>query len=127
MPICKLCGITFKDYQGVKRTRCGSCNTKIRRYRTKAAAIAILGEKCADCGWQGNQAAFQFHHNDPNKKDFIIGNVANKKWELIKKELDKCVLLCANCHAMRHSAKDNEKFIKEALSYKGRALGEITK
>jgi len=122
MPICKLCGLKFKDYQSKGRSRCGSCNTKIRRFRAKAAAIKWLGEKCKDCGWHGNQAALQFHHSNPEKKDFIIGNVANKKWEIIKDELKKCVLLCANCHAIRHSAKGEDKFIKEASSYKGRIL-----
>jgi hypothetical protein len=120
MRICKLCGHEFKDYQGKMRTRCGSCNTKIRRYRTKLAAIKLLGGKCADCGWQGNQAAFQFHHINHGKKEFNIGNVANKKWEFIKKELKKCVLLCANCHSIRHSSKNDDMFIKEAQNYKGK-------
>lgn len=122
MRICRICGNKFKDYQSKGRTRCGSCNTKIRRYRTKLAAIKLLGGICIDCGWQGNQAAFQFHHTGHDKKDFTIGNVANKKWEIIKKELDKCVLLCANCHAIRHSSKSDEVFVKEAQKYKGRTL-----
>ncbi len=122
MKVCKLCRNKFKDYQNRGRARCGSCNTKIRRYRAKAAAILRLGGKCIECGWHGNQAALQFHHTDPKKKDFIIGNVANKNWESIKVELKKCVLLCANCHAIRHSTKDGGLFIKEALNYKGRKL-----
>lgn len=122
MDICKLCGNEFKDYQNKQRARCGSCNTKIRRFRAKAAAIKYLGEKCENCGWQGNQAAFQFHHTNPEKKDFIIGNVANKKWDFIKKELKKCMLLCANCHAIQHSTKAGYQFIQEANKYKGRKL-----
>ena len=122
MRICKLCRNNFKDYQNKQRIRCGSCNTKIRRYRAKAAAVKLLGEKCIDCGWQGHQAAFQFHHLNPKEKDFVIGNVANKNWESIKLELKKCVLLCANCHSIRHSTKDGEAFIKEATNYKGRKL-----
>lgn len=115
-----MCGNPYKDYQKKMRTRCGSCNTKIRRYRTKAAAIKLLGGKCIDCGWNGNQAALQFHHTDPKKKDFMIGNVANKKWEGIKNEIKKCVLLCANCHMIRHSTKDGELFLKEAFAYRGK-------
>ncbi len=120
MTVCKLCGKKFKDYQNKNRTRCGSCNTKIRRYRAKSAAVKYLGGKCMVCGWKGNQAALQFHHNNPKKKDFVIGNVANKNWELIKSELNKCVLLCANCHAIEHSTKDDKRFIKEADNYRGR-------
>ena len=122
MRICKLCGNKFKDYQSKGRARCGSCNTKIRRYRSKAAAIKYLGGKCVSCGWQGNQAAFQFHHLDSDKKDFIIGNVANKRWDLIKNELKKCILLCANCHAIKHSSKYGNKFINEAMNYRGKKL-----
>lgn len=104
------------------RSRCGSCNTKIRRFRAKAAAVKYLGGKCTNCGWQGNQAALQFHHTDPKKKEFIIGNVANKSWDSIKNELKKCIILCANCHMIKHSTKDNNRFVEEAMNYKGRKL-----
>jgi hypothetical protein len=120
MTICKLCKKEFKDYQRRGRTRCGSCNTKIRRFRTKAAAIELLGGKCVHCGWQGNQAALQFHHL--TGKDFTIGNVANKSWVSIKKEIQKCILLCANCHMIEHSSKNDREFIKEAMIYKGKLL-----
>ncbi len=120
METCKLCKKKFKDYQLRGRTRCGSCNTKIRRFRSKAAAIEFLGGKCTKCGWTGNQAALQFHHL--KDKDFIIGNVANKSWDSIKAEMKKCILLCANCHAIEHSTKVGETFIQEVLSYKGRGF-----
>ncbi len=84
MTICKLCNKKFKNYEYSNRTRCGSCNTKIRRFRAKSATVKYLGEKRVRCGWNGNRAAFQFHHTDPRKKDFIIGNVANKSWDSIK-------------------------------------------
>ncbi len=120
MELCKLCHKEFKDYQKKGRTRCGSCNTKIRRFRAKAAAIEFLGGKCKNCGWSGDQAALQFHHL--KGKDFTIGNVANKSWDSIKKEMQKCILLCANCHMIEHSSKLGGEFIKEALNYQGRTL-----
>jgi len=120
MRICKLCNHEFKSYQSRCIARCGSCNTKIRRFRAKAAAIEFLGGKCIKCGWNGNQAALQFHHL--KGKDFTIGNVANKSWDSIKLEMSKCILLCANCHMIEHSTKDGELFLKEALNYKGRTL-----
>jgi len=122
MRICRLCGNQYKDYQKRNRERCGSCNTKIRRFRAKAAAIKFLGGKCMKCGWHGDQAAMQFHHNSISKKDFNIGNVANRNWEKIKTEIKKCILLCANCHTIARSTKNGEKFVKEALNYKGRKL-----
>jgi len=64
----------------------------------------------------------QFHHKDADKKDFIIGNVGNKSWDSIKNEMKKCILLCANCHMIEHSTKKDEKFIEEALDYRGRNM-----
>jgi len=122
MEICKLCKNKFKDYQLKNRTRCGSCNTKIRRFRAKEAAVNYLGGKCERCGWSGNQAALQFHHKDSTEKEFAIGNAANKSWDFIKKEMQKCILLCANCHMIEHSTKNDRNFLKEALNYKGRTL-----
>ena len=119
---CNLCGKTFEGWQGRKRLRCGGCNTKIRRYRAKLAAIKYKGGKCNECGWIGNIAAFEFHHKDKNEKSFQIGHVANKKWEVIKKELDKCNLLCSNCHQIKHANNTNEKFLKEVYNYKGRTF-----
>jgi hypothetical protein len=114
---CVLCG---KLTEG-RRRRCGSCNTKIRRYRTKAAAIRVLGGCCVDCGWSGHQAGFQFHHV-ADDKDFTIGDVANRSWKVILRELKKCVLLCAICHAVRHSTREDVGLIAEAEKYLGTLL-----
>jgi len=45
----------------------------------------------------------EFHHINKDEKDFAIGSGNTKSWSDIKKELDKCVLLCANCHREVHS------------------------
>lgn len=69
----------------------------------KKKAIALMGGKCVDCEGVFHPAVFDFHHVDPETKE---GNVANlirrKNWEAAEKELKKCVLLCANCHRLRH-------------------------
>src|SRR5271166_3741002 len=96
---CRLCD---RDLFTSRRKRCGYCNTKIRRIRAKRAAIAYLGGKCMRCDHTYHMAAMEFHHRDPSQKDFTIANVANKKWEVIKAELDKCDLLCSNCHRIHH-------------------------
>lgn len=113
---CKLCG----KISTTRRKVCPSCGTKVRRYRQKSAAIAYKGGKCSNCGWKGAIAGFQFHHE--GKKDFELGSAANKSWEVVKAEVDKCILLCANCHMIHHSSAD-DKFIDYALNnYKGRQL-----
>jgi hypothetical protein len=116
---CKICGNKIKSYDGHSgRTKCGSCTTKLRRYRTKLAGIALLGGKCNRCGFNKHHVALEFHHPDDNK-EFAIGNVANKAWSVVKKEILKCELLCANCHRINHSNRDSKEFLKAAQEYKG--------
>jgi hypothetical protein len=116
---CCLCSKVFEDDRN--RSRCQSCNTKIRRVRAKTAAIKYLGGKCVRCGYDKHPAAFEFHHCK-GEKDFNIGNVANRAWELIKRELDKCILLCSNCHRIEHSNRTEQKVLEEAAKYEGRIL-----
>ena len=47
--------------------------------------------------------ALQFHHLDPNEKDFAISKAGTWAWHRLVKELDKCVLLCGNCHSEVHA------------------------
>ena len=118
---CKICDKFYKCYDGrVNRKVCGSCRTKIRRFLCKLAAIYYLGGKCKTCGWIGSQAAFEFHHRDPLTKAFDVGRNLNKSWDFVKEELDKCDLLCSNCHRISHSDKSNPVLVEAALKYNGK-------
>lgn len=81
----------------------------------KKFAIEALGGKCSTCGYNKCQAALDFHHKDPNKKNFQISKY--KKREILLEELMKCELLCKNCHAEKH---EKEKNIK--ISEKGKVV-----
>lgn len=88
-------------------TMCKECRktyTSSRRIDLKLKAIEYKGGKCLRCGYSDTSfvAVFDFHHLDPKQKDFSISN-SSKSWEKISKELDKCILLCANCHRIEHS------------------------
>ncbi len=76
---------------------------KIRGASKKLRAIELLGGKCETCG-QTHPAALCFHHKDPNTKRFTLDVrvFANNKWSVILPELNKCVLLCFNCHHILH-------------------------
>lgn len=85
---------------------CKTCTNKQtveRQNRFKQQCVDYKGGKCETCGYNRCIAALDFHHTDPNKKDF---NISNKKLktldEFIKNELDKCKLLCAVCHREHH-------------------------
>ena len=77
------------------------------RRKKKLKAIEYKGGKCVQCGYSKSAAALQFHHRDPSQKDFGIGGRGeNRSWEKTKLELDKCDLLCSNCHAEEHEKLD---------------------
>lgn len=71
------------------------------RVRTKQKLVEYKGGECCRCGYKKETKALTFHHLDPKEKDF---NISGKSWsfERLKKEVDKCVLLCANCHIEIH-------------------------
>ena len=65
---------------------------------------------CVDCG-QRHPATLHFHHLNSEDKVFSISYAANRGFSLdrIKKEIGKCIVLCANCHAIRHHNMRNQK------------------
>ena len=74
-----------------------------RRLRLKANAVSYKGSACNHCGWSFEVLeVFEFHHPDPSEKDFHISNKSTCSWKKVKKELDKCIMLCANCHRIEH-------------------------
>lgn len=61
-------------------------------------AIEYKGGKCQICGYHKYQGALDLHHIK-GKKEFGIGNKGyTRSWEKVKEELDKCILVCSNCH-----------------------------
>lgn len=71
--------------------------------------------KCTKCDFK-HTAAIEFHHLDPSKKDFTVGNAINnnKKEDEVRKELEKCIPLCANCHKIFHHLERKDKITIEA-------------
>lgn len=67
-------------------------------------AIEYKGGCCIGCGYKRSVAALDFHHLDPAKKDFGLGmNGLTRSWQKTKEELDKCILVCSNCHREVHA------------------------
>jgi 5-methylcytosine-specific restriction endonuclease McrA len=86
--------------------RCKKCNVAgvtRRRRELKLKAVAYKGGCCQHCGYSKSVYALEFHHTDPSQKDFAIGTSGNTySWVKIVREIDKCILLCANCHREEH-------------------------
>ena len=64
---------------------------------------------CSQCG-ENHPACLEFHHVDRTKKDFALSTAANRGYsmEKIKMEIEKCIILCSNCHRKFHW-KEEEK------------------
>jgi DNA-binding CsgD family transcriptional regulator len=71
------------------------------RKRKKAELVEYKGGKCEKCGYDKCVQALQFHHLNPKEKDFAVGG-KSYSFERLKKEVDKCIMVCANCHIEIH-------------------------
>ena len=95
---------------------CKVCTTKqtIERQRNiKFKMTEYKGGKCELCVYNKSLAALEFHHKDPSKKDFTIAHAKQTSFnEKIKKELDKCLLVCANCHRETHEEINSKKYCR---------------
>lgn len=85
------------------RHRCGRCNSEgvsRRRRRVKQKLVEEAGGKCVICGYDRHPGALQFHHLDPMQKQFPVSRKGvTCSIATSRAEADKCVLLCATCHA----------------------------
>lgn len=75
-----------------------------RRQLLKEKCVLYLGGKCKHCEYNKCIAALEFHHRNGSHKSFEIAKAICSEfaWARLKVELDKCDLLCANCHREDH-------------------------
>ena len=94
--------------------RCKACSRQaagVRHRKFKLECIVYKGGVCVDCGNMPHPAAMAFHHLDPKQKDVEVSKMRDKSlFEAVAAELDKCVLLCLNCHAIRHVIGDGPEW-----------------
>ena len=85
-------------------------------FERKWEAIQSKGGKCQQCG-ESRPAMLCFHHRDPEKKEIKLDarRFANTKRELILEEVDKCDLLCHNCHQELHNGDVWNEFLSTQI------------
>lgn len=100
----------YRYYESQNKWICLKCQTERtqrRRDNVKIKAVEYKGGKCSICGYDKCIGALEFHHLDPNEKDFGISSKGyTRAWEKVKEELDKCIIVCANCHREIHSEEE---------------------
>lgn len=101
---CRMHGHTLFFERPEGGYRCAKCNTKAvseRRRKVKRMLVQEAGGRCVMCGFDEHPAALQFHHLDPLTKDFHLGHQGvTRSLARMRSETLKCILLCANCHAL---------------------------
>ena len=93
------------DHRYINVWRCKQCeneHSKNHKAKRKQRAIEYAGGSCEVCGYDKCPTALEFHHRDPSEKEFSIGHLISLRWSRLQIELDKCQLLCANCHRELH-------------------------
>jgi len=88
-------------------------STQKRLRAIKEKSVEYLGGKCVKCGYDKCIEALEFHHLNPEakeKRDNGRGIDRRKSFEKQKPELDKCILLCANCHREEHYGQNIKNF-----------------
>jgi len=123
------CFYKFKDMKNGYRNECKECtnsksklnklkrgkaynNEKSRQYRAtnRKRILAYYGGSliCEHCGIEDKCfSVYDFHHVIPASKEQRIGVLINGGWTRIEKELNKCIVLCANCHRKEHNCEED--------------------
>lgn len=95
------CAIRAKNWRENNKEYIRTKQREDKRKR-KEQAIAYLGGYCNRCKQTFHPAVYEFHHLDPKTKDRDPSKMLQLSWIKVQTELDKCVLLCANCHRLTH-------------------------
>ena len=138
-PVCKQ--VKTKDLFSSRGNACKECaNQRAKEWRTtkrkdpeyvqnfnakiaeknkqrKKEAVAFMGGKCQDCGGIFPPSVFDFHHVDMTTKEHNPSHILKNGLEKAKEELSKCILLCSNCHRIRHFEGGKNNVAKEDSSF----------
>lgn len=101
---CPVHGLVTMVPRGAGAFRCLPCRSAAvvkRRRRVKEILVADAGGACRICGYHEHVAALHFHHLDPQEKAFSLSaHGMSRSLARARAEAAKCILLCANCHAV---------------------------
>jgi hypothetical protein len=105
-PVMNICRICEKEYPGGHQQHkniCNTCRTTRSRQNKKRRAVEYMGGKCIVCNYDKCIAALHFHHIEPHDKEFGFSSNMTKPFEVLQIELNKCIIVCSNCHSEVHA------------------------
>jgi len=104
---CNRCGENDQNqFTPSIKYRCRSCVAKHQNElnrKKKKQLVEAKGGACVLCGYNFCQAGLEFHHLNPRDKDPEWRKLKNRSFRRVLKELEKCVLVCGNCHSEIHA------------------------
>ena len=131
---CRRCGVSSGGTVQYK-TRCQECWQKVetaarspggkhhekvlaykrkRMREAKQKCVDYLGGKCVKCNYAKSLRALSLHHKIRADKEFEMSTIKDHNWEKVKRELDKCILVCLNCHMEQEDEYESNKLNKSA-------------
>lgn len=92
-----------KPHSSTYCKECTTIQTLNRMQKLKKLMVDYKGGCCLICGYNKYMGALEFHHLNPKEKDFNLSHMKKYTFDdRIKNELDKCILVCSNCHREIH-------------------------
>ncbi len=98
-----------KAWRAANYERQRALQDSYERKRKQQIAEYKLELGCAHCGYRGHPAALHFDHLPEHEKSFTISQKTKRKWSVLVAEMEKCQVLCANCHAIQTATRHTEK------------------
>jgi Zn finger protein HypA/HybF involved in hydrogenase expression len=119
---CKYCG---KDFQALKWSRfCKKCKLRFAKHPLPKSSTTMRmirnrefitnykkDKRCKKCGYNKYPEILDFHHKDQKDKNLSVNALMKNLSNIYKinKEIEKCILLCPNCHRILHLRERNKK------------------
>lgn len=115
--------ISKKSRGSHKCRKCEYKNNRDRHNKRKSELVDLHGSSCRLCGYEKYIGALEFHHINPAEKDKNFRDMIRLLPELAAKELEKCILVCTNCHREIHGHLHDEKNLFDFKYYPGIKTG----